>query len=291
MSKVEKKFENPIYLRVKDELDEVGTGMCLAKWTQVTLSLQIGHNHSCHHPRTHAISTAEIARNPSALHNTRYKKLRRKEMLQGSRPTECDYCWNVEDNSDRFSDRIFKSGESWSYPFLKDIVNSDWREDYNPKYVEVAFSNACNFKCTYCGPEFSSKWAEELKLHGPIKLVEGTSKDETVHAQHDLTSLVYKNREHNPYVEAFWEWFPAALPHLRHYRITGGEPLMSKDTFKSMRWLIDNPNTDMEFSVNSNLSVPDKLWNTFVELLTEMRDKKVVKKEMGDEINITELQK
>ena len=75
--------------------------------------------------------------------------------------------------------------------------------------------------------------------------MEGTSKDETVHAQHDLTSLVYKNREHNPYVEAFWEWFPAALPHLRHYRITGGEPLMSKDTFKSMRWLIDNPNTDM----------------------------------------------
>ena len=24
----------------------------------------------------------------------------------------CDYCWGVEDNSDRFSDRTFKSGES-----------------------------------------------------------------------------------------------------------------------------------------------------------------------------------
>jgi len=131
--------ENPIYLRVKDELNEVGPGMCLAKWTQVTLQLQSGHNHSCHHPRTHKISEQEIARNPSALHNTRYKKLRRKEMLQGSRPTECDYCWNVEDSSDRFSDRIFKSGESWSYPFMKEIVESDWREDYNPKYVEVAF--------------------------------------------------------------------------------------------------------------------------------------------------------
>ena len=32
--------ENPIYLRVKDELNEVGAGMCLAKWTQVTLQLQ-----------------------------------------------------------------------------------------------------------------------------------------------------------------------------------------------------------------------------------------------------------
>ena len=38
--------------------------MCLAKWTQVTLQLQTGHNHSCHHPRTHKINLKEIERNP-----------------------------------------------------------------------------------------------------------------------------------------------------------------------------------------------------------------------------------
>ena len=32
-------------------------------------------------------------------------------MLSGERPEECDYCWGVEDNSDRFSDRTFKSGQ------------------------------------------------------------------------------------------------------------------------------------------------------------------------------------
>ena len=52
------------------------------KWTQVTLQLQTGHNHSCHHPRTHKINLNEIKRNPSVLHNTQYKKLRRREMLQ-----------------------------------------------------------------------------------------------------------------------------------------------------------------------------------------------------------------
>ncbi len=76
------KGENPLYIQVKNELDSVGKGMCLAKWTQVTMQLQSGHNHSCHHPKTHKISKTEIARNPSALHNSRYKKLRRKEMLQ-----------------------------------------------------------------------------------------------------------------------------------------------------------------------------------------------------------------
>ena len=34
-------IENPLYVKVRDELNEVGTGMCLAKWTQVTLQLQV----------------------------------------------------------------------------------------------------------------------------------------------------------------------------------------------------------------------------------------------------------
>ena len=110
-------FENPFFVEVKDSLDSIGKGMCLAKWTQVTMQLQTGHNHSCHHPGTHKISELEIARNPSALHNTKFKKLRRKEMLEGKRPEECDYCWGVEDNSDRYSDRVFKSSESWSWDY------------------------------------------------------------------------------------------------------------------------------------------------------------------------------
>ena len=158
--------DNATFIDMKNNLDKVGKGMCLAKWTQVTLQLQTGHNHSCHHPRTHKISEKEIKRNPSALHNTQYKKIRRREMLTGKRPEECDYCWGVEDNSDRFSDRVFKSNESWSKPHFDEIVNQDWRQDFNPRYVEVAFSNACNFKCSYCGPAYSSTWMNEMKTHG-----------------------------------------------------------------------------------------------------------------------------
>ena len=47
--------------------------MCLVKWTQVTLHLQLGHTHSCHSPRTHGISKSEIKRNPSMFitHDTK----------------------------------------------------------------------------------------------------------------------------------------------------------------------------------------------------------------------------
>ena len=105
--------EKDILNKFKATLDETGCGFCAAKWTQVTIHLQMGETHSCHHPATHKISKSEIKHNPSALHNTRFKKRIRQEMLEGKRPEECDYCWNIEDNSTEFSDRIYKSNESW----------------------------------------------------------------------------------------------------------------------------------------------------------------------------------
>ena len=42
--KMDLEKQNPLYVGIKNELDSVGPGMCLAKWTQVTLSLQIGQS-------------------------------------------------------------------------------------------------------------------------------------------------------------------------------------------------------------------------------------------------------
>jgi hypothetical protein len=268
--------DNPYYLRVKSELDEVGKGMCLAKWTQVTLQLQSGHNHSCHHPATHKISETEIARNPSALHNTRYKKQRRREMLNGERPSECDYCWNVEDNSERFSDRIFKSAESWSYPFKDEIINSDWRQDYNPKYVEVAFSNACNFKCSYCGPAYSTKWGEEIKAHGGYPTLDNFNSNDWLMKENKVPIL---QSEYNPYVEAFWKWWPELYRDLHTFRITGGEPLLSKDTWGVLDYIIneENSNRDLKLAINSNLGAPDNLIDKFIEKIKRIEDENRVK--------------
>jgi organic radical activating enzyme len=269
-------FDNPFYVKVKEDLNQVGNGMCLAKWTQVTLQLQSGHNHSCHHPRTHKISETEIARNPSALHNTRYKKLRRKEMLTGARPDECDYCWNVEDNSDRFSDRIFKSGESWSLPFKEEIFQSDWRQDYNPKYVEVAFSNACNFKCTYCGPAYSSKWQEEINKYGGFPTTDSFNSPDLLKVENKVP---IPHSEYNPYVEAFWKWWPELYRDLHTFRITGGEPLLSKDTWGVLDFIIDNPNPNRELklAINSNLGAPDVLIDKFIQKIKKIEDENRVK--------------
>ena len=276
--KLKKTFagDNPFYLGVRDDLNKVGQGFCLAKWTQVTMHLQLGHTHSCHHPRTHAISPSEIKRNPSALHNTMYKKRRRKEMLEGGRPEECDYCWNVEDTSDRFSDRTFKSSESWSLPHYDEISTLNWRADYNPKYVEVAFSNACNFKCSYCGPAFSSKWMEEIEKYGAYPT---TDRFNDTQYLIDENKAPFKQTEENPYVDAFWKWWPDLYKDLHTFRITGGEPLMSKDTWKILDYIIEeqNPNKELNIAINSNLGVPDKLIDKFIEKVKRICDEDRVK--------------
>lgn len=256
--------ETQKFQEIKDKLDSVGCGFCLAKWTQVTIHLHNGMTHSCHHPMPHKIPLSEIKNNPSALHNTKFKKYKRKEMLEGQRPGECEYCWRVEDNSDSFSDRVFKSEEPWSQEYFDEISTLDWRANYNPKYVEVAFSNACNFKCSYCGPMFSSKWIEEVEKHGGYPTTDRFNSIDHIIAQ---DKMPYKHSEENPYVNAFWEWWPELYRDLHTFRITGGEPLLSKDTWKVLDYIIneENPNKKLHLAINSNLGVPDSLIDRFIE--------------------------
>jgi len=269
-------YKKPLYEDVKTTLDNVGKGMCLAKWTQVTAHLHTGHNHSCHHPNTHKISEAEIARNPSAIHNTLFKKQRRKEMMNGARPVECDYCWGVEDNSDLYSDRVFKSSEDWSWPLRDEIINSNWRDDFNPRYVEVAFSNTCNFKCSYCSPTFSTTWMDEIQQYGGYKTTDNFNDLKHLAAEQKMP---IPQRENNPYVEAFWKWWPELYRDLHTFRITGGEPLLSKDTWKVLDYIIDepNPNKNLDFSINSNLGVPDELITKLIEKLKIITEEDKVK--------------
>ena len=264
------------YGKVKKQLDQKGCGFCLAKWTQVTMHLGTGLTHSCHHPVQHKIPLRELRNNPSALHNTRYKKKKRKEMLEGKRPSECNYCWNIEDNSNSFSDRVFKSAEPWSLDQMDKIKTSDWNENYNPRYVEVSFSNTCNFKCAYCGPQYSSKWVEEIEKHGHYDTETRFNSIEDIKARGEMP---YKKSEHNPYIDAFWEWWPDLYKDLHTFRITGGEPLLSPDTFKVLEYIQehweDNPN--LSLAINTNLGVPKKLVDKMITIAKDLVDNNKVR--------------
>jgi len=78
-------------------LNSISCSFCAAKWYNVSLHLGHGFTNSCHLPLPHPIDLEKIKTNPSALHNTDFKKEIRRMMLEGIKPAECSYCWKIED--------------------------------------------------------------------------------------------------------------------------------------------------------------------------------------------------
>jgi organic radical activating enzyme len=258
--------------KTQQRLDQVSPTFCVAKWKQVTLHLQNGQTHSCHHPVPHDIPLDELEISSAALHNTQQKERARKELLLGKKTKECSYCWNVEDSSsESISDRLLKSNEPWAKPFIEKIKTANADIDTVPAYLELSFSNKCNFKCSYCDPRSSSKWHDEIEKFGPYELANGPFNDLSFFP----TTLP---EDKNPYIKAFWDWFPKIYKSLRVLRITGGEPLLSESTQKLLAYIAQNPSPKLELSINTNLGVPKNILEAFVQTLKSLEATKAVKK-------------
>jgi organic radical activating enzyme len=242
--------------------DTLGPARCYAKWKQVSLHLTTGMTNSCYHPPLHEIDATLLADNPGALHNTPYKKAQRKIMLRNERPSECQYCWNMEDLGE-LSDRHYRSGEPWAEI---DLTNVTGDEDVIPTYVEVNFSNVCNLKCSYCSPQYSSTWADETNRHGayPTRVPH----NEPSHFNGRRKPIPV--REDNPYVEAFWRWWPQLYPKLKHFRMTGGEPLLDKNTYRVFDYVLALPKMDLHLDVTSNFSVEQPIFDRYLDYVKRL---------------------
>ena len=244
---------------------KLGPSLCLAKWQQVSLHLPTGLNNSCYHPPLHEIDVHPLEFHPSALHNTAHKKQQRKKMLAGEKPKECNYCWTMED-AGHLSDRHYRSGEPWAAEHYDNIVNQPWDADVTPSYVEVNFSHGCNLACSYCSPQFSTEWGKDIERWGayPTK----SPHNDPMHFKGRRQPIPV--RENNPYVEAFWRWWPELYPKLKHFRMTGGEPLMDKNTYRVFDYILASPKPDLHVDVTSNFSVEPKLFDQYIGKVKEL---------------------
>ena len=237
-------------------MDSKSASFCGAKWYYSTIWLGSGMTTSCHHPLPHRVSEDEVRANYKALANTAIRKRERAEMQQGIRCHGCDYCWRIEDlGGDQISDRVYKT-VLYDDLALEQAYTSDASQDFDLKYLEISFDRTCNLACSYCNPAFSTTWVKDIKNNGPYEVLVTDAQDHYTHAHGDAGK--YDHADENPYVEAFFKWWEADLNHtLTHLRLTGGEPLMSKHTWKLFDWF-ENNSRELYFAINSNLiSKPD----------------------------------
>lgn len=254
----------------KKLVDNISKTFCGAKWLQSTIYLHTGNTHSCCFTPIHKVDPIEVENNPSSLHHTKLKKTDRLLMKAGMKILGCDYCWKVEEcGGDVTSERYQKTLDpEWGLPYLEDIRNLSPAADYNPRYLELSFDYKCNLRCMYCSPFLSTSWEKEIKQFGPYPTSSQTGNLE------NISKLpVVSNPADNPFVKAFWKWWPSLKKDLVFLRLTGGEPLLDTDTWKILESVTKEPVKHLSLGVNSNLSVPDELIEKLIKALNGIHGK------------------
>lgn len=163
-------------------------------------------------------SIEQILMGPTNMH-TQFNMINR-----APGPT-CSPCYDLDQGKRGFehiSDRVFYIRE------LKDVPLTTYTEqNFDLQTIDVRWSNVCNFACTYCGPKFSSRWAEELRVE------QNTPTDQQ---RAEFKEYIFRHAQQ-----------------LKHVYLAGGEPLLMKENLE----LLDLLDPDVNLRINTNLSKVD----------------------------------
>ncbi|NDB30672.1 hypothetical protein EB151_14135, partial [archaeon] len=110
-----------------------------------------------------------------------------------------------------------------------------------------------------------------MKKHGPFDMVKNHMLD---------ISYIKKTKaeDENPYVKAWWEWWPTVSKTLNILRITGGEPLLHKSTWRLFDELKKDPKPHLEINVNSNLGMSSRHVQKLGPVINELMEQGCIRK-------------
>ncbi len=175
----------------------------------------------------------------------------RKNMLSNKKSPECRRCYEVENDSGiwtlrQHSNTQFKN----NFSLVQDTKEDGSLEKLNLSYLDIRWSNICNFKCRTCGPLLSSEWYQDHVL-------------QYGRPDHKKVIRVTEN-------EKFWEQFEPHLLEVEEVYFAGGEALFHEEHYKILDYWLkhDHRNVRIRYTTNfSTLSFKDKdileYWKNF----------------------------
>jgi len=150
----------------------------------------------------------------------------KQQMLKDKKPKNCSGCYLQEQdrkNLSSISSRLYYTKELRS---IADNTLYDQIENFSLHHVDLRWTNHCNQACVYCGPGYSSKWAQEL----------GKEIKSSVESRKKVKDFVFKN-----------------IKKLKNVYLAGGEPLLMNENREFLQMLLkENPKVSIR--VNTNLS-------------------------------------
>ena len=165
------------------------------------------------------------------FNNDKFKTMR-KNMLQGKSCKECSACYRDEaDNNDSFRKSSNLQFKKYIPNALTNTNDDGSLDDYKLRYLDIRWSNICNYKCRSCSGTYSSSWAKEEGKKNVFTFAGGTSND----------NLYNQFLPHFDTIEEFY--------------FAGGEPLLTDKHYDILEYLIKHNRTDVKLRYNTNVSV------------------------------------
>jgi sulfatase maturation enzyme AslB (radical SAM superfamily) len=175
----------------------------------------------------HGSPMTRLTHSVSEVFNGSWLTSIRKDIEQGNRPNNCNYCWQLED--------------AGIESFRQTNINILGVEDQTQQLeiLDLSLGNQCNLKCRTCTPEDSSVWVQESY---DLDNVEGSLKD----YQRQMIIL-------EPDDSKFFEDLKNNLETVNIIKMFGGEPFMMKRTWQLLQHAIDigcSKNITLYFNTN-----------------------------------------
>lgn len=174
------------------------------------------------------LNTATLAQ----IWNSPRMRALRTRMMVGAPTAGCAKCYELDDAGGG-SNRVGVLNARFAHhaPVVKETLEDGRLERFNAVYLDVRFSNLCNFRCRTCGPELSSGWRKDYDAMNNKR-----PKPAVVAVDGVLAQL-------EPLLDSVEEIYFA-----------GGEPLFMEEHYQLLRMLIDRKRTNVRLWYNTNFS-------------------------------------
>lgn len=217
------------------ELFNKNKAFCIVPWVHLHVMPNSSVIPCCVWPYQDSFGNG-TSQNVSEIWNgEKYKDLRKK-MRNGEMSEGCSHCYSLEKAGFGSMRQSLNSRFSSRAEVLNQTKDDGTLKKLELRYIDIRFSNLCNFKCRGCGPDLSSSWYEDHQ-----KLF-GYKSDKK-----KFTSIA-TDAPH------FWSELKAMILDAEEIYFGGGEPLITREHFEVLNILIEKKLTHVRLSYNTNLS-------------------------------------
>ena len=163
----------------------------------------------------------------SDVFNSKWLDKIRKDIEQGHRHSNCDYCWQLED----------QGVESFRQTTLKSLGDRDQTPQL--EILDLSLGNQCNLKCRTCTPEDSSLWVKETYDLEQIEMS---------YSDYQRKMIILEKDDSDFFLDLVEN-----LKTVKIIKMFGGEPFMMRRTWQLLKSAVEqgySKNIELYFNTN-----------------------------------------